>query len=51
MVIRKSRSELDRMREAGLIVARTLSALRKMVEPGITTKELDAFVNALKDLA
>ncbi len=43
MVIRKSRSELQKMRAAGLIVAQTLSALRKMVAPGITTKELDAF--------
>ena len=43
MVIRKNRSDLDKMREAGLIVADTLRELRKMVEPGITTKELDAF--------
>mgnify|MGYP000909810910 CR=1 FL=1 len=46
MVIRKSRSEIQKMREAGLIVGQTLSALRKMVEPGITTKELDAFAEA-----
>jgi methionyl aminopeptidase len=43
MVNRKTRSELGKMREAGLIVAKTLRALRVMVEPGITTKELDAF--------
>ncbi len=43
MVTRKNRSDLDKMRDAGLIVARTLRALRHMVEPGITTKELDAF--------
>ena len=43
MVIRKNRSDLDKMREAGLIVARTLRDLRKLVEPGITTKELNAF--------
>lgn len=42
MVIRKSRSEIAKMREAGLIVADTLRKLRKMVEPGITTAELDA---------
>lgn len=42
MVIRKSRSEIQKMRAAGLVVAETLSTLRKMVEPGITTKELDA---------
>lgn len=43
MVIRKSRGELAKMRQAGLIVAETLHAIRKMVEPGITTRELDAY--------
>lgn len=43
MVIRKSVNELDKMRFAGLIVAETLSELRKMVEPGVTTRQLDAF--------
>jgi methionyl aminopeptidase len=43
MVIRKSRSELEKMRRAGLIVAETLRDLRKMVEPGIATRQLDAF--------
>src|SRR5262244_529143 len=43
MVIRKSHSELEKMRRAGLIVAETLRELRKMVEPGITTRELDAY--------
>ncbi len=42
MVIRKSRDELDKMRRAGLIVAETLRELRGMVEPGITTRQLDA---------
>ncbi len=46
MVIRKSRSEIARMREAGLIVAETLRKLRKMVEPGISTLELDAFAES-----
>lgn len=43
MIIRKSNGELDKMRRAGLIVAETLRELRKMVEPGITTRELDAY--------
>jgi methionyl aminopeptidase len=43
MVIRKSNGELGKMREAGLLVAETLRALRRMVEPGITTRELDAY--------
>src|SRR5262249_30954446 len=43
MIIRKSHGELEKMRRAGLIVAETLRELRKMVEPGITTRELDAY--------
>lgn len=43
MVIRKNNGELERMREAGLIVAETLHDLRGMVEPGITTLELNAY--------
>lgn len=46
MVIRKSRSEIEKMRRAGLIVAETLRDLRKMVAPGITTKELDAYAES-----
>lgn len=42
MIIRKSRNELEKMRRAGLIVAETLRELRKMVEPGITTRQLDS---------
>jgi methionyl aminopeptidase len=43
MVIRKSRNEIEKMRHAGLVVAETLSELRRMIEPGITTRELDAY--------
>jgi methionyl aminopeptidase len=43
MVIRKSRIELEKMRRAGLIVAETLRDLRSMVEPGVTTRELDTY--------
>ena len=46
MITRKNISDLDKMREAGLIVARTLRALRQLVEPGITTKELNAFAES-----
>ncbi|MCI0662502.1 MAG: type I methionyl aminopeptidase [Acidobacteria bacterium] len=42
-VIRKSRSEIEKMRCAGLIVAKTLKELRRMVEPGVTTRDLDVF--------
>jgi methionyl aminopeptidase len=37
----KSRAELDIMRAAGQITAEVLALLREMVEPGITTKDLD----------
>lgn len=46
MVVRKSRAELGKMRQAGLIVAETLRDLRKMVEPGISTRELDAYAES-----
>jgi methionyl aminopeptidase len=38
----KSPEQLDRMRQAGLVVARTLRVLAEAVHPGITTAELDA---------
>ncbi|MFY9557165.1 MAG: type I methionyl aminopeptidase [Blastocatellia bacterium] len=41
MIIRKSKSEIERMRAAGQIVARVLKRLSEMVEPGISTLELD----------
>ncbi len=41
MIICKSDSEIQRMREAGRIVALTHEELRKAVQPGITTLELD----------
>ncbi len=41
MIQLKTDAEIGRMREAGLVVARTLAALRTAVEPGITTADLD----------
>ena len=38
----KSEPEIARMREAGLVVGRTLERLRTAVAPGVTTAELDA---------
>jgi methionyl aminopeptidase len=37
----KTRGEIALMREAGLVVGRTLEKLRAAVEPGITTRDLD----------
>jgi methionyl aminopeptidase len=41
MIIRKSKTEIEKMRAAGQIVARVLKRLSAMVEPGITTRDLD----------
>ena len=38
----KSSRELDLMRDAGRVVALTLQHMREVLEPGMTTKELDA---------
>ncbi|UFT99516.1 type I methionyl aminopeptidase [Radiobacillus kanasensis] len=41
MIIRKSPQELAIMRQAGKVVALTHQELKRHIEPGITTKELD----------
>ena len=41
MIIGKSKRELDKMRAAGQLVGKVLQTLREMVEPGITTMELN----------
>jgi methionyl aminopeptidase len=41
MIIRKSQAEIETMARAGAIVADTLALLEEMIQPGITTGELD----------
>src|SRR5262252_7815905 len=41
MIIGKSQKEIDKMRAAGQLVGRVLQELRAMVQPGITTLEVD----------
>ncbi|MFF0148325.1 type I methionyl aminopeptidase [Amycolatopsis sulphurea] len=41
MIEIKTRGELQAMRAAGLIVARTLAAVRDLARPGVSTAELD----------
>jgi methionyl aminopeptidase len=41
MIIGKSKRELEKMRAAGQLVGQVLNRLREMVEPGITTIEID----------
>ncbi|MGH7412011.1 MAG: type I methionyl aminopeptidase [Candidatus Methylomirabilis sp.] len=43
MMILKSSWEIDLIRKSGLIVAEALDKLSRLVEPGITTLELDRF--------
>ena len=42
MIILKSNREIDKMREAGSVVAETHAFLKEIIKPGITTKELDS---------
>ena len=42
MIFRRSASELRRLRVANALVAGVLAELRGVVEPGVTTRELDA---------
>jgi methionyl aminopeptidase len=37
----KTREQIEKMREAGLVVGRTLELLRSSIKPGMTTLELD----------
>ena len=41
MIIGKSKRELEKMRAAGQLAGQVLSRLREMVEPGITTLDVD----------
>ncbi len=47
MITTKSKHELEIMREAGRIVAMAHDAVQKIIEPGITTRELDAVVEKI----
>ena len=41
MIIKKSPSEIQKMRVANVLVAEVLNELRRVVQPGVTTEELD----------
>src|SRR5947207_1541277 len=41
MIVRKSPEEIEKMAEAGRVLARCLNMLRAKVRPGVTTAELD----------
>ena len=42
MINRKSRDDIKRMRHAGHIVALVHKKMKEVIEPGISTKELDS---------
>ncbi|MGI9168468.1 MAG: type I methionyl aminopeptidase [Pyrinomonadaceae bacterium] len=42
MIIGKSKKEIEKMRAAGQLVGRVLQELRRMVQPGISTIEIDS---------
>lgn len=41
MIIRKSPAELEKMRQAGLLVYRILQRLKQVIQPGVTTLDLE----------
>ena len=47
MIICKGTSELDKMRKANLIVAEVLSHLETLIQPGLTTAELDVVAEGM----
>ena len=47
MIFLKSRAEIETMRRASAIVAEVLEALKEMVQPGVTTLELDEVAERL----
>ncbi|MBM7646592.1 methionyl aminopeptidase [Scopulibacillus daqui] len=46
MIQLKSMNEIAKMKEAGELLARTHQEVRKLIKPGVTTKEIDEFVEA-----
>ncbi|HLS67660.1 MAG TPA: type I methionyl aminopeptidase [Pseudogracilibacillus sp.] len=44
MITRKSEREINQMHEAGKLLVQTHKEIAEMIEPGITTMEIDAFV-------
>jgi len=46
MIVVKTREEIELMREAALVVSKTLGEVAKAVKPGVTTLELDKIAEA-----
>ncbi|HLT54007.1 MAG TPA: M24 family metallopeptidase, partial [Flavobacteriaceae bacterium] len=41
MIIKKTREEIELMRQSALVVSKTLGMLAKELKPGVTTQQLD----------
>ena len=50
MIKYKSKEEIELMREAALVVSKTLGMLAKMIKPGVTPLELDAAAECAQDM-
>ena len=44
MIIIKSQAEIQIMKEAGRVTAEILASLRNIIEPGMKTKDIDAYI-------
>ncbi|GAE94640.1 methionine aminopeptidase [Gracilibacillus boraciitolerans JCM 21714] len=44
MITRKSKREIEMMQEAGKVLAKCHKEIAKLIKPGVTTKEIDDFV-------
>lgn len=42
MIVVKTRAQIDKMRQAGILVAQTLDLMERLAKPGVRTIELDA---------
>lgn len=47
MIVRKSQSELEKMRESGRLVACVLAEMRSMVAPGVSTMDLEVVADKI----
>ena len=47
MVIRKSRTELEKMHRANVLVAQVLQALEEIIRPGVSTAEMDSLAEEM----
>ena len=42
MIVVKTRAQIDKMRQAGILVAQTLDLMERLAKPGVRTIDLDA---------